>query len=194
MNEDAPGDAALVEAALAGDRNAFGDLVARYQDRLFNSLLRMVGSHEDAADAVQDAFVQAFVKLESFRGASQFYTWLYRIAMNAALSRRRRRRPSASLDHAKETVGEEPSSEAAGPEDAVLSHERVEHVQAALASLGDEHRQILVLREIDGCAYEEIAEILELPVGTVRSRLFRARVQLKEQLNAVWGEEAKTVG
>lgn len=194
MNKDAPGDAALVEAALAGDRNAFGDLVARYQDRLFNSLLRLVGSHEDAADAVQDAFVQAFVKLESFRGASQFYTWLYRIAMNAALSRRRRRRPSASLDLAKETAGEEPTTIAAGPEDVVLSHERVEHVQAALAALGDEHRQILVLREIDGCAYEEIAEILELPVGTVRSRLFRARVQLKEQLSAAWGEETKTVG
>jgi len=192
VNDDVPRDAQLVEAALAGDRDAFGDLVARYQDRLFNTLLRVVGSHEDAADAVQDAFVQAYTKLESFRGASQFYTWLYRIAMNVALSRQRRRRPTASLDHAKESAGEEPLAAADGPEETVLSQERIQHVQAALADLGDEHRQILVLREIDGCAYEEIAEILELPVGTVRSRIFRARVQLKEKLSAMWGEDVRT--
>jgi RNA polymerase sigma-70 factor (ECF subfamily) len=194
VNDDASGDAALVEAALAGDRDAFGKLVTRYQDRLFNTLVRVVGTHEDAADAVQDAFVQAFTKLPSFRGASRFYTWLYRIAMNVALSRRRRRRPTVSVDHAKETAGEEPLDAAEGPEDVVLSEERVQHVQAALGNLGDEHRTILVLREIEGCAYEEIAEILDLPVGTVRSRIFRARVQLKERLSGIWGEEAERVG
>ncbi len=185
MNDETPGDARWVEAALAGDRDAFGRLVERYQDRLFNTLLRIVGSREDAADAVQDAFVQAYVKLESFRGASQFYTWLYRIAMNVALSRQRRRRPMASVDQAKESVGEEPADAAALPEEVVLSQERVEQVQAALADLGDDHRQILVLREIEGCAYETIAEILDLPVGTVRSRLFRARMQLKERLSGL---------
>jgi RNA polymerase sigma-70 factor (ECF subfamily) len=194
VNDDAPRDAQLVEAALAGDRDAFGDLVTRYQDRLFNSLLRAGQSHEDAADAVQDAFVQAYTKLESFRGDSQFYTWLYRIARNVALSRQRRRRPMASVDHAKESAGDEPLDAGEGPEDVVLSKERVEHVQAALADLGDEHRQILVLREIEGCAYEEIAEILDLPVGTVRSRIFRARVQLKEKLTSLQGEEAERVG
>ena len=194
MNDDAPRDAQLVEAALAGDSAAFGALVTRYQDRLFNTLLRVVGSHEDAADAVQDAFVQAYTKLESFRGASRFYTWLYRIAMNVALSRQRRRRPTASLDYAKESVGDEPLDAAESPEEAVLSQERIAHVQAALADLGEEHRTILVLREIEGCAYEEIAEILELPVGTVRSRIFRARGQLKEKLGAKWGEQAETVG
>ena len=194
MNDDAPRDAQLVEAALAGDRDAFGNLVTRYQDRLFNSLLRMVGSHEDAADAVQDAFVQAYTKLDSYRGAAQFYTWLYRIAMNVALSRQRRRRPMASIDHAKETVGEEPLDAAEGPEDVVLSQERVKHVQSALAGLGDEHKRILVLRAIEGFAYEEIADILDLPVGTVRSRIFRARVQLKEKLTSLWGGEAERVG
>jgi RNA polymerase sigma-70 factor (ECF subfamily) len=183
----------LVEAALAGDRDAFGKLVTRYQDRLYNTLLRVVGTHEDAADAAQDAFVQAYTKLDSFRGASRFYTWLYRIAMNVALSRRRRRRPTASIDHAKEAAGEEPADVAEGPEDMVLSQERIEHVQSALGGLGDEHRTILVLREIEGCAYEEIAEILDLPVGTVRSRIFRARVQLKERLSGIWGEEAERV-
>jgi RNA polymerase sigma-70 factor (ECF subfamily) len=193
VNDQDPRDAQLVEAALAGDRDAFGDLVQRYQDRLFNTLLRVVGSHEDAADAVQDAFVQAYTKLESFRGASQFYTWLYRIAMNMALSRQRRRRPAASVEHAKEVAGEEPLDAAEGPEETVLSQERVEHVQAALDDLGEQHRKILVLREIEGCSYEAIAEILELPVGTVRSRLFRARVQLKERLTGVWGQEAGMV-
>ena len=193
VNDDATGDAELVEAALAGDGAAFGRLVTRYQDRLFNTLLRVVGSHEDAADAVQDAFVQAYTKLESFRGASRFYTWLYRIAMNVALSRRRRRRPTVSVDQAKEAAGEEPLDVAEGPEDAVLSQERVEQVQSALDNLGDEHRTILVLREIEGCAYEEIAEILDLPVGTVRSRIFRARVQLKQRLSGIWGEETEKV-
>jgi RNA polymerase sigma-70 factor (ECF subfamily) len=188
VNHPAAGDAHLVEAALAGDRGAFGDLVLRYQDRLFNSLFRMVGSREDAADAVQDAFVQAYVKLESFRGASQFYTWLYRIAMNVALSRRRRRRPTTSIDAVKENVGDEPTDAAAGPEGVLASQEMIEQVQVALAALGEEHRQILVLREIDGCAYEDIAQILDLPVGTVRSRLFRARVQLKEKLTGLSAE------
>jgi RNA polymerase sigma-70 factor (ECF subfamily) len=197
--DDASGDAArlearLVEAALAGDRNAFGQLVTRYQDRLFNTLLRVVGTHEDAADALQDAFLQAYTKLESFRGASRFYTWMYRIAMNAALSRRRRRKPIASVDAAKEAAGEEPLDEGEGPEDVVLSQERVEHVQSALNSLGEDHRAILALREIEGCAYEEIAEILELPIGTVRSRISRARNQIKDRLVGVWGEQTKQVG
>lgn len=190
MNDESPRDAELVEAALAGDGGAFGDLVERYQDRLFNTLVRVTGSREDAADAVQDAFVQAYQKLESFRGDSQFYTWLYRIAMNLALSRRRRRRPTASVDVVKELAGGEPVDGGEGPGDRMLADERAEQVQTALADLGDQHRKILVLREMEGCSYETIAEILELPVGTVRSRLFRARLQLREKLASMWGEQA----
>lgn len=190
MNHQPATDCELVEAALAGDRDAFGDLVVRYQDRLFNTLVRIVGSREDAGDAVQDAFVQAYTKLESFRGASQFYTWLYRIAMNVALSRRRRRRPVASVDAVKDCRGDEPVDAGAGPEAGVLARERAEQVQTALGHLGDQQRKILVLRELEGCSYELIAEILELPVGTVRSRLFRARMQLRERLRSMWGEEA----
>ena len=93
VNPPAITDAELVEAARAGDRDAFGDLVGRYQDRLFNTMLRIAGSREDAADAAQDAFVQAYLKLDSFRGDAQFFTWLYRIAMNVALTRRRRAAP-----------------------------------------------------------------------------------------------------
>jgi RNA polymerase sigma-70 factor, ECF subfamily len=195
VNPDAvPPDAHLVEAAQRGDRDAFGDLVGRYQDRLFNTLLRIAGSREDAADAVQDAFVQAYVKLDSFRGDAQFFTWLYRIAMNVTLSRRRRRRPTASLDAAKMNAGEEPMDAAAGPRDQMLAEERVQQVHSALADLGEVHRKILVLRELEGCSYETIAEILELPVGTVRSRLFRARIQLKDKLRSMWGEESPQLG
>jgi RNA polymerase sigma-70 factor, ECF subfamily len=193
-HEAAASDARLVEAALQGDRDAFGDLVARYQDRLFNTLLRIAGSREDAADAVQDAFVQAYLKLESFRGDAQFFTWLYRIAMNMALSRRRRHRPMGSLDAAKTCAGVEPMDAAAGPSDRMLAQERAEQVQTALADLGDQHRKILVLRELEGCSYEVIADVLELPVGTVRSRLFRARLQLREKLRSMWGEEAPQLG
>jgi RNA polymerase sigma-70 factor (ECF subfamily) len=194
VNHQPVTDGELVEAALGGDRDAFGDLVVRYQDRLFNTLVRILGSREDAADAAQDAFVQAYSKLESFRGAAQFYTWLYRIAMNVALSRRRRRRPVASVDAAKDTLGEEPVDAADGPEAGALARERAEQVQAALRHLGDQQRKILVLREMEGFSYESIADILELPVGTVRSRLFRARLQLRERLRSMWGEEAGQPG
>jgi RNA polymerase sigma-70 factor (ECF subfamily) len=195
VNHDpAPTDARLVEAAQQGDRDAFGDLVSRYQDRLFNTLLRIAGSREDAADAVQDAFVQAYVKLDSFRGDAQFFTWLYRIAMNVALSRRRRRRPTTSLEAAKSAAGEEPMDAAPGPHDRLLADERARQVHSALADLGEGHRKILVLREIEGCSYEVIADILELPVGTVRSRLFRARMQLRDKLRTMWGEEAPQLG
>ncbi len=190
MNDDAPSDAKLVEAALAGDRDAFGDLVSRYQHRLYNALLRIVGSREDAADAAQDAFIQAYQKLESFRGESGFYTWLCRIAMNMAFSRRRRRRPTASLDEAKDRVGEEPVDHQTSPLDGAVRKEEVLQVQTALANLGDQHSKILVLREIEGCSYETIADILKLPVGTVRSRLFRARMQLRDKLLSMRGEEA----
>ncbi len=182
-------DALLIEAILAGDTAAFGQLVEHYQDRLYNSLVRVLGSVEDARDVVQDAFVQAFVKLETFRGSSAFYTWLYRIAFNLAMSHHRRRRPTSSLDTAKAACGSEPADDAPAPEDRLAQQERVEMVHAALATLSFEHRQILVLRELEGCRYDQIADILELPVGTVRSRLFRARLELRDQLAPLLSEE-----
>ena len=175
-------DASLIAATLAGDTAAFGRLVGLYQDRLYNSLLRVLGSAEDARDVTQDAFVQAFVKLKSFRGSSAFYTWLYRIAFNLAMSHTRRSHKMASLDGVKTNWGDEPMDGQPSPDAEYLRREQVEMVHAGLAALSMEYRQILVLREIDGCRYEEIAEILELPIGTVRSRLFRARLQLRDHL------------
>jgi RNA polymerase sigma-70 factor (ECF subfamily) len=168
---------------LAGDTTAFGRLVLVYQDRLYNSLLRVLGSAEDASDTVQDAFVQAYLKLDTFRGSSAFYTWLYRIAFNLAMSHARRERKTASLDGMKMTAGSEPVDGQPAPDAGMLREERIAMVRAALAELSFEYREIIVLREIEGCHYEEIAEILELPLGTVRSRLFRARIQLKDRLS-----------
>jgi RNA polymerase sigma-70 factor (ECF subfamily) len=185
LSDDAP----LIEATLAGDKAAFGQLVGRYQDRLYNSLVRVLGSAEDARDIVQDAFVQAFLKLNTFRGSSAFYTWLYRIAFNLAMSHARKGRPMRSLDQQKSVHGAEPVDGQPAPEASLASRERVELVHAALAQLSAEYRQILVLRELEGCRYDEIAEILELPAGTVRSRLFRARLQLRDHLVPAMREE-----
>ena len=178
-------DAQLIHDTLAGQSAAFGELVRKYQDRLYHTLVHVVGSPEDALDIVQEAFVQAFLKLETFKRESAFYTWLYRIAFNMAASHRRRRKPTVSVEQARESSGSEPIDPELGPEDSVQLDERREQVRKAIAGLNEEHRAVLVLREIDGCRYEEIAEILDVPIGTVRSRLHRARLQLREELKGV---------
>ncbi len=185
MNDDAQ----LIDATLAGESAAFGQLVRRYQDRLFNTMVHVVGGREDALDVVQDAFVQAFVKLESFQRTAAFYTWLYRIAFNVAATQRRRRRPTLSVEQARNEGGEEPVDAGAGPVERVEREECRRQVRAAIGTLSEAHRDVLVLREIDGCCYETIADILELPVGTVRSRLHRARMQLRDQLKEVLAGE-----
>jgi RNA polymerase sigma-70 factor (ECF subfamily) len=180
-------DGQLIDQALEGHPEAFGQLVLKYQDRLFNTVFHVVGHAEDARDIVQEAFVQAFLKLESFRRESAFYTWLYRIAFNLAVSQQRRRRPAVSLDHAREAGNMEPPDEEDGPAESLDRKQRCRQVREAIAQLADEYRNVLVLREIDGCRYEAIAEILDLPINTVRSRLHRARLQLKEQLEEAAG-------
>ncbi|HEV7224198.1 MAG TPA: sigma-70 family RNA polymerase sigma factor [Pirellulales bacterium] len=178
-------DDQLIDEALAGNSASFGLLVAKYQDRLFNTMTHVAGSPEDARDVVQDAFVKAFVKLETFGRASGFYTWLYRIAFNVAISRQRRHKPVLSIQQQREDWGHEPASGEPPPEDRLERQELAGQVQAALAKLTQEHRAIVVLRELDGCDYETIGAILDLPVGTVRSRLHRARMQLRTELKQV---------
>jgi RNA polymerase sigma-70 factor, ECF subfamily len=175
-------DAQLIDQALAGHSEAFGQLVLKYQDRLYNTVFHVVGHAEDARDVVQEALVQAFLKLDSFKHRSAFYTWLYRIAFNAAITQRRRRRPAASVDQIRETSNMEPVDCGEGPGESLERREQCGRVREAIARLAEEHRAVLVLREIEGCDYESIAEILDLPIGTVRSRLHRARLQLKEEL------------
>ncbi|HVC97009.1 MAG TPA: sigma-70 family RNA polymerase sigma factor [Pirellulales bacterium] len=178
-------DDRLIDEALAGSSAAFGDLVRKYQDRLYNTIAHVTGSPEDARDVVQDAFVQAFVKLETFQRTSAFYTWLYRIAFNAAISRKRRQKPTLSVEWQREQAGEEPVDGRAGPGERLERQELAAQVRAALAKLSEEHRTVIVLREIDGHDYDAIADILELPLGTVRSRLHRARLQLRDELKQV---------
>src|SRR4051812_32356741 len=128
-------DASLIAATLSGETAAFGQLVTRYQDRLYNSLVRVLNSSEDAADIVQDAFLQAYRKLGSFRGGSAFYTWLYRIAFNLAMSQMRRGHKEGSLDQMRLQLGSEPVDGQPAVDTGLLQQERAESVHAALAEL-----------------------------------------------------------
>lgn len=175
-------DCRLIEATLAGDTQAFGELVCRYQDRLYGALFYITGCPAQAQDIAQETFLLAFRGLSSFQGRSAFYSWLYRIALNQWASQRRRRRPRSAVEHGGSNGPLEPA-DPHGPPDLQLERtEQVELVRKAIAALNPEHRAILVLRELDGCDYDQIAETLQIPVGTVRSRLHRARLQLRQQL------------
>ena len=180
MNTD---DRRLIAECLAGRTTAFGELVRRYQDRLFNAVVRVVDTAEDAADVVQDAFLNAFQSLNSFKGDSEFFTWLYRIAFNAAISLRRKKKAVLSFDG--DTRAAEPvdPSEFTRPGVALERSEEDAQLLAALNRLSPEHRAVLVLKDLEGQRYEDIAQVLDVPIGTVRSRLHRARMELKDLLH-----------
>lgn len=178
-------DTLLVQQCVRGDQAAYGKLVARHQDRLFNTVARLVGNSDDAADVVQEAFLNAYLSLRTFKGDSRFFTWLYRIAVNSAISMKRKHRNYVSVDGlygnglAKEPID---GSESNKPGINLERAEDIEQMQAALNRLTPEHRAVVVLKEIEGHKYETIAEILEVPIGTVRSRLHRARLELRDCL------------
>lgn len=161
-------------------------MVLKYQDRLYNSLLLMVSSPEDARDLAQEAFVHAFRKLESFRGDAAFYTWLFRIAVNATISFRRKaaRQKSASVDSIKEAAGTEPEDQRDDvvPSSQMETQETQQLVRKALGELSEEFRMALVLTEIEGMSYEDAAAVVGCPIGTIRSRIHRARNELREKL------------
>ncbi len=180
----------LIQAATRGDRGAFEVLVRRYQDRLYTAVVHIVGCRSEAEDVVQDAFVQAFVKLDTFKHQSRFYTWLYRIAFNVSISRRRRRRRvEVSWDESRELAGEEPVDSGESPMDPLEQAERRQLLEQAMGRLTEEHRSIIVLRHLEEFSYEEIAEILVISVGTVRSRLHRARAALLGHLQQLMPDE-----
>jgi RNA polymerase sigma-70 factor (ECF subfamily) len=181
----------LIASCRAGRTEAFGVLVQRYQDRLYPTMLRLTGSADDALDLLQDAFLRAFEKLDRFQGESSFYTWVYRIAVNLALSGRRRRRVTARLGIGGgrgEPLDPQDDSSLSDPTLPLERAERDDLIQSALNSLADDHRAVVVMKEFDGLHYEEIATILNIPVGTVRSRLHRARLDLRERLKGVVSE------
>lgn len=182
VEDDRVIDDRLIDASLAGDSLAFGQLVDRYQDRLRNTLRGLTGSMEEAEDVAQEAFVQAYLKLDSFQRTARFFTWLYRIAFNLAVSKSRKKRPRVSFNAIQEAGAPDPMAAVAAPDQASLADERSALLHNAIAKLPDDYRQVLVLREFEGCDYQRIAEVLDMPIGTVRSRLFRARAQLRERL------------
>lgn len=184
-------DNGLIAACLAGRTDAFGQLVARYQDRLFNTVIRLLGNAEDARDVVQEAFLSAYQSLHSFKGDSLFFTWLYRIAVNTAISYKRKQKVLLRLHQGEEGGGLEPAdpSEAARPDHALEMAEEERRVHEALARLSVEHRTVLVMKDLEGQKYEEMAEVLGVPIGTIRSRLHRARLELRDLL--LKGQEEK---
>jgi len=175
----------IAECLHEGNALAFGELIRRYQDRLFNSVFRILGNVEDAQDAVQETFLNAFRSLDSFKGDAEFFTWLYRIAWNTAVSLKRKQRVVLSLHGDRNGhAGIDPldGSDGNQPGHALEKAEQERRVQDALTRLSPEHRTVLVLKEIENQKYETIAEILDLPVGTIRSRIHRARMELREIL------------
>ena len=189
-------DVALLLKAQKGDRGAYGQIVLLYQDRLFNAVLRLVGDREEARELTQEAFTRGLMKLDSFRGDSSPYTWLFRIAVNLAISQLRKlqRARVFSLDRPSPNGHGHDDDQAAGladrmahdrsetPPEKVERRERDEAVLAALGRLDAEYRAVLVMRDIEGFDYQQMADILALPLGTLKSRLFRARLALRDEL------------
>jgi RNA polymerase sigma-70 factor (ECF subfamily) len=175
-------DRRLIGESLKGRQAAYGELVRRHQDRLFNTVFRLLDNAEDAQDVVQEAFISAYQSLGSFKGDSLFFTWLYRIAMNAAISMKRRKKAAVSLDSgSKHDLVIDPVDQSVDnqPGDSLQRQEEEQLLQSALNRLSPEHRSVIVLKDIDDLKYEDIAVILDVPIGTVRSRLHRARLELR---------------
>ena len=176
-------EAAVIQAVLDGDINAYELLVKEYEKNVYNLALRMVGNSEDAADMSQEAFIKAYNSLTSFRGDSKFSVWLYRIVSNVCLDylRSRGRRQTVSLSTENddgEDVEIDIADETQSPERLLDRRLTRDAVRRGLAALPPEHRQILLLREIQGLSYDEIADALGIEAGTVKSRIFRARKKL----------------
>jgi len=172
-------DRELVERFARGESHAFDTIVERYQQRVYAIALRMTGNVEDARDAMQDVFVSALRALRSFRGDAQLSTWIHRVAVNASLDviRKRKRHVAQPLEEA----GDRPSDDV-GPEDAAARASRAVEVQRALLGVREEYRAVLVLHDLQDLDYAETAAALDIPVGTVKSRLHRARVEMAQLL------------
>jgi RNA polymerase sigma-70 factor (ECF subfamily) len=198
---DAAKEAHLFERARAGDRGAFGQLAIRLQNRLYNAVLRVVGDREEARELTQETLVKALGSVEGHRGESGPYTWMFRIATNLAIShvRKVQRRRTFSLNAGR---GEDQASGLVdrlsgrdpGPAAAAESAESRQQVLTALGELDIEYRTVLVMRDIEDMDYQQMAEVLGVPLGTLKSRLFRARLALREQMIKQDGGEAGANG
>lgn len=181
-----------------GDRGAYGQLVLAYQDRMYNALLRLVGDADEARELTQETFTRGLMKLDSFRGEASPYTWLFRIGMNLAFTQLRKEQrhrvfsldcPGANGGRRRESADDQASAlkdrlaePQAKPGEELEKREQQEQVLAALGRLDPEYRAVLVMRDIEGFDYQQMADILVLPLGTLKSRLFRARLALRDEL------------
>ena len=172
-------DQEAIDRVLAGDSSAYADLVDRHQRRLLGLLAHACGDHGLAEDIAQEAFTRAYRKLKLYSGQSQFYTWLARIAMNLLASDRRRKRIENQIAREGFEMAMESVGSTGSPEQSLEANETQHCVRQAIQLLDEERRSVLLLRDFDGMDYDAIAETLEIPIGTVRSRLHRARLELK---------------
>ena len=178
----------LISLAKRGDMAAFEQLVLAHEKRVYNIALRMAGSSEDAKDISQEVFLKVFRSIPSFDERAAFSTWIYRITVNACIDEMRKRKGRTSLSLEQEMQNEEGAwalqiaDERETPEEVLLRQEKQREILLAMEKLSPEHKAAVTLRDIRGLSYEEIAETLEMPLGTVKSRICRARSQLKEEI------------
>jgi len=188
-------DAELVARVQRGSKADFQILVERYQQRAFSVAWQILKRHEDAQDVVQESFVKAFLSIDSFQGSSSFFTWLYRIVVNMAIDFRRkagrRERETVSLDvetrdGLEQQVDAGVVNQPENPLESALRGEQARQINQVLGEISDEHRAVIILREVEGLRYEQIAETLGISKGTVMSRLFYARKKLQQLLKQAW--------
>ena len=191
---DRASDQLLVDRIKNGDKHAFDLLVLKYQHRIIKLIMRYVRDPAEAMDVSQEAFIKAYRALPKFRGDSAFYTWMYRIAINTAKNHlvAANRRPlvhASDISEPEEFDWHANLQNKSSPESEAMGDELRQAVEAAIASLPDELRVAITLRELDGLSYDEIAQVMECPVGTVRSRIFRAREALDKVIKTMMGDQ-----
>lgn len=190
-------DSVLVERVREGDREAFNELVERHARKIFRLARHITKNDDDASDVLQDAFLKAYTRLDQFQGDSKFYTWLVRIAVNEALMRLRKRRGdrTVSIDQDVETedgaMRREVADEGEDPEQAYGREETRVILERAIDSLADTYRSVFVLRDVEGLSTEETADMLDLSLSAVKSRLLRARLQLRDKLRRRFNQNGR---
>jgi RNA polymerase sigma-70 factor (ECF subfamily) len=175
-------DRELIAECVQGRTAAFGELVTRYQDRLYNAVYWVVGQGQDPRDVVQEAFLSAYQSLGAFKGDANFFTWLYRIAVNAAITQGRKQRAFVRLHVGQRFPEPSDSSETNRPERALETAEEEQRIHEALSRLSPEHRVVLIMKDMEGQKYQDMADVLHVPIGTIRSRLHRARLEMRDLL------------